>query len=87
LKDKTMNEPENVRSAIEAAASNPKVATLVAASTSSIGAATQFGIIDGWLSRCALIVGLLTAVVVLGIQIIRFEMTLRERARDKKEYP
>ena len=82
-----MNEPENVRSAIEAAASNPKVATLVAASTSSIGAATQFGIIDGWLSRCALIVGLLTAVVVLGIQIIRFEMTLRERARDKREHP
>ena len=82
-----MNEPENVRSAIEAAASNPKVATVVAASTSSIGAATQFGIIDGWLSRCALIVGLLTAVVVLGIQIINFEMTLRKRAQDKKEHP
>jgi hypothetical protein len=85
LKDKTMNEPENVRSAIEAAASNPKVATFVAASTSSIGAATQFGIIDGWLSRCALIVGLLTAVVVLGIQLIRFEMALRERAQKNKE--
>ena len=85
MKDKTMNEPENVRSAIEAAASNPKVATLVAASTSSIGAATQFGIIDGWLSRCALIVGLLTAVVVLGIQLIRFEMALRERAQKNRE--
>jgi hypothetical protein len=82
-----MNEPENVRSAIEAAASNPKVATVVAASTSGVGAATQFGIIDGWLSRCALLIGLLTAVVVLGIQIIHFELALRKRARDKKENP
>jgi hypothetical protein len=85
LKDKTMKETENVRSAIEAAASNPKVATLVAASTSGVGAATQFGLIDGWLSRCALIVGLLTAVVVLGIQLIRLEMALRERAQKNKE--
>ena len=80
-----MNEPETARSAIEAAASNPKIATLVAASTSGVGAATQFGLIDGWLSRCALIVGLLTAVVVLGIQLIRLEMALRERAQKNKE--
>ena len=80
-----MNEPETARSAIEAAASNPKVATLVAASTTGVGAATQFGLIDGWLSRCALIVGLLTAVVVLGIQLIRLEMALRERAQKNKE--
>jgi hypothetical protein len=50
-----------------------------------VGAATQFGLIDGWLSRCALIVGLLTAVVVLGIQLIRLEMALRERAQKNKE--
>lgn len=87
MKDKTMQEPENVRSAIESAASNPKVATFVAASTTGVGAATQFGLIDGWLSRAAMIVGLLTAVVVLGIQLIRLEMALRERARDKKEVP
>jgi hypothetical protein len=87
LKDKTMQEPENVRSAIEAAASNPKVATLVAASTTGVGAATQFGLIDGWLSRGAMIVGLITAVVVLGIQLIRLEMALRERAQGKKESP
>ena len=80
-----MNEPETAHSAIEAAAANPKIATLVAASTSGVGAATQFGLIDGWLSRCALIVGLLTAVVVLGIQLIRFEMALRERAQKNKE--
>lgn len=80
-----MNEPETARSAIEAAASNPKVATLVAASTTGVGAATQFGLIDGWLSRGAMIVGLLTAVVVLGIQLIRLEMALRERAKAKKE--
>lgn len=80
-----MQEPETARSAIEAAASNPKVATIVAASTSGIGAATQLGLIDGWLSRCAMIVGLLTAVVVFGIQLIRLEMALRERAKAKKE--
>jgi hypothetical protein len=80
-----MKEPETVRSAIEAAASNPKIATVVAASTTGIGAATQFGLIDGWLSRGSMIVGLITAVVVLGIQLIRLEMALRERAQDKKE--
>jgi hypothetical protein len=85
LKEKTMKEPETVRSAIEAAASNPKVATVVAAGTTGIGAANQFGLIDGWLSRGSMIVGLLTAVVVLGIQLIRLEMALRERAQDKKE--
>jgi hypothetical protein len=79
-----MHEPETVRSAIEAAASNPKIATLVAASTTGIGAATQLGIIDGWLSRGSMIVGLITAVVVLGIQVIRLEMALRERAQSKK---
>lgn len=78
---------ETARSAIEAAASNPKVATLVAASTTGVGAATQFGLIDGWLSRAAMIVGLLTAVVVLGIQLIRLELALRERAQAKKETP
>lgn len=88
MKDKTtMQETENIKSVIEAAASNPKIATLVAASTTGIGAATQFGLIDGWLSRAAMIVGLLTAVVVLGIQMIRLEMALRERARAKKEIP
>lgn len=80
-----MHEPENVRSAIEAVASNPKVATAVAAGTTGVGAATQFGLIDGWLSRGAMIVGLITAVVVLGIQLIRLEMALRERARAKRE--
>ena len=79
-----MNEPEHVRSAIEAAASNPKIATLVAASTTGIGAATQLGLIDGWLSRGSMIIGLITGVVVLGIQVIRLEMALRERAQSKK---
>jgi hypothetical protein len=34
-----------------------------------------------------MIVGLITAVVVLGIQLIRLEMALRERAQGKKESP
>ena len=82
-----MQETETARSAIEAAASNPKIATMVAATTAGAGAATQFGLIDGWLSRGSMIIGLLTGVVVLGIQIIRLEMALRERAQGKKDNP
>lgn len=80
-----MQEPEHVRSAIEAAASNPKMATAVAASTTAIGAATRLEAIQGWLSVASMAVGIVTALVVLGIQLIRLEKAWRERTQDEKE--
>jgi predicted RND superfamily exporter protein len=80
-----MHEPETVRSAIEAAASNPKVATIVAASTTAIGAATKLEALQGWLSVVSMGVGIATALVVLGIQLIRLEKAWRERAQPGKD--
>jgi predicted RND superfamily exporter protein len=80
-----MQEPENVRSAIEAAASNPKTAAAVAASTTAIGAATKLEALQGWLSVVSMGVGIATALVVLGIQLIRLEKAWRERAQQAKE--
>lgn len=80
-----MQEPENVRSVIEAAASNPKTAAAVAASTTAIGAATKLEALQGWLSVVSMGVGIATALVVLGIQLIRLEKAWRERAQLTKE--
>jgi len=85
LKDKIMKDPENVRSAIESAASSPKIATAVAASTTALGAATRMEAIQGWLSVASMVVGIVTALVVLGIQLIRLEKAWRERAQAEKE--
>jgi len=70
---------ESARSAIEAAASNPKVATAIAAGTTSIGAAAKLEVIQGWLSVVSMGVGIVTAIVVLGIQLIRLERAWRDR--------
>lgn len=80
-----MQEPETARSAIEAAASNPKMATAIAAGTTAIGAASKLEAIQGWLSVASMAVGIATALVVLGIQLIRLEKAWRERAQQSKE--
>lgn len=67
-----MNEHvDSARDAIIAAASSPKVATVVATSAVSAGAATELDIITGWMARGSVMLGLLTAAVVLAIQIIK----------------
>lgn len=76
-----MSESENAKSVIEAVANNPKVATTVSLSTASLGAAVNFGVIQGWLSVVAMAVGIVTSIVVLGIQMIRLERAIRERAK------
>ena len=80
-----MQEPETARSAIEAAASNPKLAAAVAASTTALGAATRLEALQGWLSVTSMAVGIVTALVVLGIQLIRLEKAWRERRNDTTE--
>lgn len=74
-----MNEPESARSMLENAASNPKVATAVAAGTASIGAAAKLDVIQGWLSVVTMGVGIVTALLICGIQLIRFEQAWRAR--------
>lgn len=67
---------ENLTITINDAASNPKIATAVAAGTASVGAAGQLGIITGWMATGSLAIGLITAAVVLVIQIIKLKITL-----------
>lgn len=64
---------------IEAAASSPKVAGVVAASTASLGAAAKFDVIHGWLSTVSMVVGIATGLVIFGIQLIRIEQAWRGR--------
>ena len=80
-----MQETENVKSAIEAAASNPTVASAVAAGNISMGSLVWFDIVHGLLSLISLGVGIVTGLVILGIQLIRLEKAWRERAQEGKE--
>lgn len=80
-----MNDAGNVQSAIEAAASNPKVATAVAAGTASLGAAANFEFIQGILSVASMTVGILTALVVLIIQSIKLARVWRAWQADRPE--
>lgn len=72
---------QSVSSAIEAAISNSKVAYVVAGSTASVGAASKFEIINGWLAVGSMIIGITTGVTVLVIQLIRLERAWRERRK------
>lgn len=74
-----MNENESVRSVIEAIILNPKVAPVIPASTASLSAAAQFGLIDGWLMRASLLIGVVTSLVILGVWMIRLEQAWRAR--------
>lgn len=80
-----MSEPETVKSAIEAAASNPKVATIVATATASAGAATQFDVLQGVFSLVSMGVGIVTALVVLAIQWIKLVRNYRAWQQDRPE--
>lgn len=70
---------DSVTSALEAAASSPKVATVVAGGTVAAGAASRLDIIQGWLAVGSMTVGMVTAIAVLGIQLIRLERAWRSR--------
>lgn len=68
-------------SLIEAAMSSPKVGYIVAGSTASVGAASKFEIINGWLAVGSMIIGITTGFTVLVIQLIRLERAWRERRK------
>lgn len=70
-----MNEPNNVMQAaaqaIEAAASNPKVATAFAAGTAAAGGALKLDLVQSVIGTVSLGIGMLTGGVVLAIQFIK----------------
>jgi len=72
-----MNEPNSIGQAVVDAASSPKVATAVATATASIGAASRFELIQGYLSLASMTIGLITAGVVLAIQLIKLARNWR----------
>jgi len=77
-----MNESAIVESALEAAASSPRVGAAVAVATASIGAAAKLDLIQGLLSIVSMGVGIVTGFVVLGIQLIRLERAWRARSME-----
>jgi hypothetical protein len=80
-----MQETENVKSAIEAAASNPTVAAAVAAGNISMGSLVWLDIVHGLLSLISLGIGIVTGLVIFGIQLIRLEKAWRERRAEAVE--
>lgn len=70
-----MNEPnsawQSATQAIEAAASNPKVASVVAAGTAAAGGALKLELVQSVIGTISLSIGMLTGGVVLAIQLIK----------------
>jgi threonine/homoserine/homoserine lactone efflux protein len=62
---------DNAKEAIFTAASNPKVATFVAAGAGATGVASRMEIITGWMGFISVTLGMCTAAVVLTIQVIK----------------
>lgn len=80
-----MSEPETIKSAIETAASNPKIATMIATSTASTGAAVQLEWLQGILSLTTMTIGAITTLVVLAIQLIKLARNYRAWQRDEAD--
>ena len=66
-----MNDHENMQTALEAVASNPKVAGAVAAATTSMGAASLLSQIRTFLGIISLLIGSGVGIYVLRINAIK----------------
>jgi hypothetical protein len=74
---------ENAKEAIFVAASNPKVATAVAAGAASTGVASKMEIITGWMGAISVGLGMCTAAVVLTIQVIKLVREWRDYQQEE----
>jgi hypothetical protein len=81
-----MMKDESVRSALETAASNPKIASAAAAANISLGSLAWMNVAHGLLSMISMGVGIMTGLVIFGIQLIRFEQAWRRRQAIDKMY-
>lgn len=73
------NEIKAATSVVETLANSPKVAVATATAPVAIGAAAKLEIIQGWLSVVSMSVGIVTALVVLGVWMIKLEQAWRDR--------
>ena len=84
-----MSEPstvwQSISHAVIDAGSNPKVATAIGTATASVGAASKLELIQGFLSTATMAVGLLTASVVLALQLIKFARRWKAWREDKPD--
>jgi len=80
-----MKETDNVISALEAVASNPKVASATIGSVFAANLAANLGVIQGWLSVISMSIATLTALVVLVYHVIKTLRLWREWQDDDKE--
>lgn len=76
---------EGLRSTVEAAASSPKVATIVAGSTVGMGAAAKLEMLQSAIGMGSLIVGFLTGCIVMTIQAIKLIRVYRSWSPHKPE--
>lgn len=72
-----MSDAEAVKSALEVAASNPKVAMAVAAATTSLGATSILQLLQGWLGIASLAIGCLVGLFVIRIHAIKYKLLRR----------
>lgn len=80
-----MNDQLSVKEAIEAAASSPKGALALVTGAASVGTAQQLDLITGWMARGSVAIGLITAGVVLAIQVLKLIRELREYRSGRKD--
>lgn len=80
-----MSEHENVLQAVEAAASNPKIATAVAAATTAAGGALKLELIQSVIGTISLGIGMMTGAVVLAIQLIKLVRVWKAWKADSPE--
>lgn len=66
-----MQEPESIKSAIEVIASNPKVATTMAAVNTTFGATMLLATLQSWVGFVSVCIGCLTGLVVLTYQTLK----------------
>lgn len=66
-----MRDAESVAQALEAAASNPKIASFVAAGTAAAGGALKLELIQSVIGTISLSIGMITGAFVMFIQLIK----------------
>ena len=79
-----MKDAESARSVVEAVASNPKVVAATIGSGFFTSAATNLGVIQGWLSVVSMGIATLTGLVVLVYHVIKTIRLWREWQDGKK---
>lgn len=72
-----MNDPNGIKAAVETAASNPKVASIVAVTTTSLGAASTLELMQSVLGLVSLVIGCLVGLFVIRIHWIKYKILRR----------